>query len=349
MRVHLDAERRYMAEISDHPLLSPDEELELSRCIEETEVELWERLLEGALSSRVQQLFLERGGAAQNISAVTARAADLDREIIRHLLRDVQASGDVRQQREVRNIQGGLAKADLLRGRFVRCNLRLVPSTIRRFGYHHNTRLAMADLIQEGNLGLIKAVPRFDYRRGHRFSTFAIWWIRHCVVDARQSLGDEVRLPAHVHTFASKVRQTRVSLRQEMQREPSLKEVARKLEVSKESIQAIEGNLLKYPESLPTSDTAGEDAGSSAFLASSDPLADKEVTARQEAVRIAIALEEIPAQLSQIIRRRFGLDNDSAETLAQIGDSLKLSRERIRQLEEKALEILRRKLRELTI
>jgi len=343
----LDAEHLYAAEIKDHQLLALPEELELARRLETTETTLWARLLEGPLSSEARQLFLERDAPLAPFSPEAARAADLDRGVIIPLVDHAQSHGDLALERELQILRKLSTQIDGLRARFVQCNLRLVPSTIRRYGYHHNTRLPMSDLIQEGNLGLIKAVPRFDYRRGHRFSTFAMWWIRHYLVIARQNLGAEVRIPLHLQDLASKVRQTKAQLRQKLQRDPSLNEISRKLEVSKKRIQALEGDWLRYPEALPSFDSTGEEGLMPSFLASTDPSADKVLASRQEAACIATAIESMPRLLAQIVRRRFGLDGGVSETLLQIGESLQLSRERIRQLEEKALGLLRRRLVEI--
>jgi RNA polymerase primary sigma factor len=269
-------------------------------------------------------------------SAARARAADLDRQLV---FRAIAGSVDA----ALRDL---LASAERIRTRFVACNLRLVPSTIRRHGYHNTTNLSMADLIQEGNLGLLKAVPRFDHRRGLRFSTFAVWWIRHYLVRARQNLGDEVRVPVHMHDLASKVRRARVQLRSELGRDPSQAEIAASLQVSPKCLLTLEGAWLKHREALPSFDSIGEEGEAPSYLASEEALADEVLDRHRDDSRIAAAVARMSPLFAQIVHRRFGLGGVEPETLKEIGVSMKLSRERIRQLEAKALTILRRLLSE---
>jgi RNA polymerase primary sigma factor len=345
----LDAERLYAAAIGGHHLLTKDEEWELARRLEEVEGALWERLLGGPLAAEARKLLLELDPPVDPTSASEARAADLDRLITSRVIaeragqRPPDALAD--QRADLRVIA---AEADRIRDRFATCNLRLVPSTIRRHGYHNATNLTMSDLIQEGNFGLLKAVSRFDYRRGLRFSTFATWWIRHYLVRARQNSG-EVRVPVHLHDLASKVRRAKLDLRKKLGRDPDLGELATALKVSKKSLQTLEGDWLKYREALPVFDSVGDGEGETpSYLASDDPIADEILSQHEEDGRLALAITRIPTQLAQIVRRHFGLDGAEPETLFQIGDSMNLSRERIRQLEKKALIVLRQVLAEVT-
>jgi RNA polymerase primary sigma factor len=346
-----NAEQIYASAISNHHLLTGVEERELSRRLEEVEVKLWERLIAGPLAAEAHQLLLELDPPVDPASAHEARTADLDRLVASRVIAlRVIAEGEkpdrlAPQRAEMRAIA---AEADRIRGRFATCNLRLVPSTIRRHGYHHKTNLSMSDLIQEGNFGLLKAISRFDYRRGLRFSTFATWWIRHYLVRARQNLGDEVRVPVHLQELAGKVRRAKIQLRQKLGRTPNQSELAIALKVSAKSLQALERDWPKYREALPSFDSVGGEEGEQpSYLASEDPLADEVLVRSQEDDQIAVAVAHMPALLAQIVRRRFGFGGEP-ETLIQIGKSMQLSRERIRQLEKKALAMLRGKLAEMT-
>ena len=341
----LGAEQLYAAAIGDHHLLSRGEELALARQLEELEISLWERLLGGPLGPKARQELLELDPPVEPTSAREARNADIDRLIAAHVIANVV---DPSQLDEVSALRAIAAEADRLRDRFASCNLRLVPSTIHRHGYHRTTSLTMGDLIQEGNLGLLKAIPRFDYRRGLRFSTFATWWIRHYLVRARQNLGTEVRVPVHLQELAGKVCRAKVQLRRELGRDPTQTEIAGALKVSKKSLHTLEGDWLKYREALPVFDSVGEDGSMPAYLASDDALADEILSRRQEDDQVVDAIDRLPPLLARIVRRRFGLGGDTPETLIQIGDSMQLSRERIRQLEKKALSILRQTLVEVT-
>lgn len=343
-----DAERLYAAAISGHHLLTKAEELELARRLEDVEIALWGQLIGGPLAPEARQLFAAYDPPVDPVSAQEARAADLDRLIANRVIAKRAAEPPDVLADERRSARAIAVEADRIRDRVANCNLRLVPSTIRRHGYHLTTSLSMSDLIQEGNCGLLKAIPRFDYRRGLRFSTFATWWIRHYLVRARQNLGAEVRVPVHLQELAGKVRRAKVQLRRELGRDPTQSEIARLLKVSKKSLEALDRDYPKYREALPVFDSVGEDGETPAYLASEDALADEILGRSEEDGQIVEAIDSLPPLLARILRRRFGLGGAEAETLIQIGDSMNLSRERVRQLEKKALTILRQKLDEIT-
>lgn len=345
----LDAERLYAVAISGHHLLTKAEELELARRLEDIEIALWKQLITSPLAIEAQQLFAACDPPVVLTTAEEARAADLDRLIANRVIAKRPASPPDAAAKERSAARAIATEADRIRDRFVTCNLRLVPSTIRRHGYHIGTTLSMSDLIQEGNFGLLKAAPRFDYRRGLRFSTFSTWWIRHYLVRARQNLGSEVRVPVHLQELAGKVRRATVRLRKELGRDPTRGELARSIKVSQQSLKALDREWPKHREALPSFDSVGGEEGETpSYLASDDDLADEILSRREEDGQIDVAIDLLPPLLARILRRRFGLGGIEAETLIQIGDSMHLSRERVRQLEKKALAILRQKLDEIT-
>ena len=341
----LSAEQLYSTAIGGHHLLSAAEELELGRRLEDVEISLWARLLDGPLGDEARLLLLELEPPVEPASARQAREADRERVIVTRVI--ANADHEPALKAAVAALRVFTAEADRIRERFVTCNLRLVPSTIHRHGYHFTTQLAMGDLIQEGNFGLLKAVSRFDYRRGLRFSTFATWWIRHYLVRARQNLGTEVRVPVHLHDLANKARRAKKQLRSALGREPDQAELARELKVSLKSIKTLEGTWLKHRESLPVADSVAEEGTTPLYLTSDAALADEVLSRHQEDDQLAAKLARMPPQLVQIVSRRFGLGGAEPETLLQIADSMNLSRERIRQLEKKALSILRQTLIEV--
>ena len=339
------AEKIYAATIGAHYLLTKNEEWELSRRLEETETAIWEQLLAGPLGDEARLLLLELDTPIKPTSARQARNADLDRLVATRLI----AEGAGRLEAAVRTaIRALCSEADRIRVRFATCNLRMVPATIRRHGYHRMTSLSMGDLIQEGNFGLLKAIPRFDHRRGLRFSTFATWWIRHYLVRSRQNLGSEVRVPVHLQELAFKVRRTKVEFCRTHGRDPSQDEIASVLKVSTRSLQTLDSGWLKHRESLPVFDSVGEEGDLPSYLASDVALPDEVLAIVQEDDRLIAAVASMPRQLAQIVRRRFGLDGSEPEMLREIGDSMHLSRERVRQLEQKALAILREKLSDVS-
>ena len=335
----LTAEQIYSTAIGGHHLLTAAEELELARRLEDAEISLWAQLLGGPLGDEARLRLLELEPPVEPTSPRQARDADLDRVIAARVI--ATAETDPTLKDDVAALRVITTEADRIRERFVTCNLRLVPSTIHRHGYHFTTQLAMGDLIQEGNFGLLKAVSRFDYRRGLRFSTFATWWIRHYLVRARQNLGTEVRVPVHLHDLANKARRAKKQLRAKLGREPDQSELARELKVSLKSIKTLEGAWLKHRESLPVADSVAEEGTTPLYLTSDAALADEVLSRHQEDDQLVAKLARMPPQLVQIVRRRFGLGGAEPETLIQIADSMNLSRERIRQLEKKALSILR--------
>ena len=335
----LSAEQIYSTAIGGHHLLTAAEELELARRLEDAEISLWARLLGGPIGDEARLRLLELEPPVEPANARQARDADLDRVIATRVIASADQVPALKA--EVAALRVITTEADRIRERFVTCNLRLVPSTIHRHGYHFTTQLAMGDLIQEGNFGLLKAVSRFDYRRGLRFSTFATWWIRHYLVRARQNLGTEVRVPVHLHDLGNKARRAKKQLRAKLGRDPDQAELARELKVSVKSIKTLEGTWLKHRESLPVSDSVTEEGTTPLYLTSDAALADEVLSRHQEDDQLVAKLARMSPQLVQIVRRRFGLDGAEPETLIQIADSMNLSRERIRQLEKKALSILR--------
>ncbi|MEZ4429723.1 MAG: sigma-70 family RNA polymerase sigma factor [Nannocystaceae bacterium] len=240
----------------------------------------------------------------------------------------------------VRSINAALKHA---KNAFVKANLRLVVSIARRFNHG---RMPLQDLIQEGNIGLMKAVDRFDHRKGFRFSTYGSWWIRHAISRAIADKGRAVRLPVHMIDAYHKVSKARRELETLHGRDPSPEELATHTGLAVAKIERMNNLLLDQAISLdrPVSDEDGRRVVD--FLEDSDaepPGAALEARALNDQVREVItSLRPIEAD---ILRKRFGLDDDSEHTLKEIGEQYSLSRERIRQLQEQALGKIRRELK----
>jgi RNA polymerase primary sigma factor len=230
------------------------------------------------------------------------------------------------------------------RNDFVRANLRLVVSIARRFNHG---RMALADLIQEGNLGLIKAVERYDYRRGFRFSTYASWWIRHAISRALADKGREVRLPVHMIDAQHRLTKARRQLTGKLGRQPTSEELAAATQMPLDKIEKMRSWLLEQSVSIdkPVGDDEGRVLGE--ILEDPDredvsPTGDLEWEALTTEVRDL--LHELRPIEADILRQRFGLGTEQELTLKEIGDKYNLSRERIRQLQEQALGKMRRAL-----
>ncbi|MCB9563523.1 MAG: sigma-70 family RNA polymerase sigma factor [Kofleriaceae bacterium] len=230
------------------------------------------------------------------------------------------------------------------RNAFVKANLRLVVSIARRFNHG---RMSLADLIQEGNLGLMKAVERYDYRRGFRFSTYASWWIRHAISRALADKGREIRLPVHMIDAQHRLAKARRELTAKLGRSPTSPELAEATQMPLDKIEKMRTWVLDQSVSLdrPVGDEDGRVLGE--IL--EDP--DREEASPTDDLEMESLIAELRALLHElkpieadILRRRFGLDNDQELTLKEIGEKYNLSRERIRQLQEQALGKMRRAL-----
>jgi RNA polymerase primary sigma factor len=230
------------------------------------------------------------------------------------------------------------------RNEFVEANLRLVVSIARRFNHG---RMSLADLIQEGNLGLMKAVERYDYKRGFRFSTYASWWIRHAISRALADKGREVRLPVHMIDAQHRLTKAKRELAAKLGRNATTDELAEATNLPPEKIEKMRTYL--FDQSLSLDRPVNDEDGRHFIDFLSDPKWDEEtpVDAIQQQTltdQIRCLLRELKPIEADILRQRFGLDDDEELTLKEIGAKYNLSRERIRQLQEQALGKMRRAL-----
>lgn len=224
------------------------------------------------------------------------------------------------------------------KNRLIECNLRLAISVAKKY---QGRGLAMEDLIQEANIGLLKAVERYDYTKGFRFSTYATWWIRQSVARALADTSRAIRLPVHMNESIYKIRSTAVKLSHELGRSPTDKEVAKDCGYDEDKIKEIRKHDVGIASlDLPVGET--EDT----FLG--DLIEDKnaispESAAMNVALREALLelIAELPDKQQYVLIKRFGLDGSNPMTLAELGTEMGVSRERVRQIEKKALIYLR--------
>jgi RNA polymerase primary sigma factor len=221
--------------------------------------------------------------------------------------------------------------------RLIECNLRLVMSITRNYT---KAGVPLLDLIQEGNLGLIRAVEKFDYKLGFKLSTYATWWIRQSVTRALADQGRTIRLPVHVAEQVRRVQRSRRQLAQKLNRDPSVEEIAKDSGFTEERIGEL-FELVEDPVSLETPIGDGESMVADLVEDIRSESPDGATANNARTAELAAAIERLDPRQKYVVLRRFGLDGEPSETLEEVGSALGITRERVRQLETRALRELR--------
>ncbi len=288
--------------------------------------------------SRIQRQIEESSAAGQS-----AQVKDLRKEFktanqeLLDLEQDYGATA-TELRRSLAQVDRGETEADCAKKQLIEANLRLVVSIAKRYT---NRGLQFLDLIQEGNIGLMKAVDKFDYRRGYKFSTYATWWVRQAITRAIADQARTIRIPVHMIETINKMVRTQRLLQQELGREPTTEELAKRLDLSVPKVRKVL-RIAQEPISLET--PVGEEEESHL----GDFIVDKRVVSPSEAVinlnlreQTAEVLKTLSPREEKIIKMRFGLQDGSEHTLEEVGQHFAVTRERIRQIEAKALRKLR--------
>ncbi len=264
---------------------------------------------EVALAKRI-----ERGAKAQEMLDGGAKLSDEQIADLKRIVEDGQAA----------------------REHLSRANTRLVVSIAKRY---RNQGLPMSDLIQEGNVGLMIAVDKFDYSMGNRFSTYASWWIRQTITRALSQKSHTIRLPLHLSDLLRRITTATQVMRQELGRDPTDEELGKHLDMDTEEVRAI---LDANPQTIALERPVGDDSEFGDFI-EDDQMLSPDDTVHE--IMLSDVLDRILSNLlpreAQILRLRFGLEDGNPQTLEQVGEAIGLSRERIRQIERQALRQLR--------
>lgn len=364
-----DSLARYFHEVACQPVMPPNDEFRAGRQMQALDLELWLELLcypplfrqvvTAAARALADTLGVHRGaelvgslakGRRRGLRRLARRLRDLDqdRQLLRAVMEalDAAAAAPARQRSQAfrayhEKVRSLHAASQALRDQFVRSNLRLVVSVACRF---RRSGVPLSDLIQEGNIGLIKAMGRYDHRRGYRFSTYACWWIRHTIGRALADKEHDVRIPVYQLATLRTIDQKTSTLTQTLGRPPTTDELGVVAGVGSEAVDRARA-FAQAARSLEGTLSEVDQRQLHDVLPDPRSLEPVEAIINRSVLSIVgqklLTLQPIERD---VLSKRFGLAGEPEQTLEQLGDKYQLSRERIRQIQEQALTKLRRRL-----
>jgi len=337
----------YLQEMDERELFTPEEEIEKAREVQETRDKLWEKVL--------SLPFVDRKRYPEFSDLLVHQVLDLLKVWLMDLSHKRRSEWQIRKESRMsrRKMRSALIEIQQLKNRlerkrneFVEANLRLVVKIANRY---RNQSVALSDLIQEGNLGLIRAVEKFDWKRGFKFSSYATWWIHQAIIRALAEKSKLIKVPVYLTEKIRRVDRTSRMLTQELEKDPNLDEMAERLGMEPEEIL----NLLrigKEPISLEGQVGDMEEVSLADMIEDKSIIRADEHTAQQDLIEhLEDSLKLLSPREEQVLRLRYGLGGQEIKTLEEIGQMLGVSRERVRQIEQKGLRKLRHPTRAKTL
>ncbi len=337
-----DSIRIYLQEIGRIRLLRAEEEIELARKIADllkleriredfrlyTDAEWGKQVF---LFERSEKIIAEKSEKEPKLSDIKAYLGKT--ELMAPLVEEWLAKSKEYLSAFKRRLYHGRRAKE----KMVQSNLRLVVSIAKKY---MNRGLSFQDLIQEGSLGLIRAAEKFDHEKGYKFSTYATWWIRQAITRAIADQSRTIRLPVHLYETISRIKKTTKILSQEMRRKPTEEEIATKMEMTIEKLRFI-AKSAQLPISLETPIGKEEDSRLGDFIEADGETPEDEVSKNLLREDLENVLDTLSPRERDVLRLRYGLDDGRMKTLEEIGQIFNVTRERIRQIEAKALRKLR--------